>query len=818
MKEQSSRPNERTSCVKQPLFSLALFYVAGILCAELLRLPLWALLAACLLLATFAMVCVRQRFPLLCALLAFSGLCNAALHRDLLSPHDLRKILGDEPRLVTVRGQLLDTPTLRVYEHQQQAVWRTQGRLEVTAIRPNKGEWQPAWGHVAVTSPGALTNRCSGQRVEVTGVIAQPPLPAAEGTFNYRRYLELDEIYYLLRTESEGDWQVIGTPVTAPFADRFARWGRQALALGLPHEDDSLRLEWALALGWKTALTEAACEPFVQAATYHIFAVDGLRMAIVFGIFFCVLRALGLPRGISGVILLPVIWFYAALTGWPASAIRACIMLTVILVGWVLRRPSNPLNSLFAAALLILLWKPQQLYQAGFQLSFFVVLCLILIIPPLFALLARLTASDPLLPPSLSFRLPRWLAVPTEYLGDVSITSFAAWIGSVPLVAYYFNIVTPVSTPANILAVPLCVLVLISNFTSLALASWWPGAAVLFNHAGWFGMECIRISSQWFARWPAAYWYSSAPSVFATCLYYVVLLGLFTGWLLRSAFRKIKIGAVTVAVFVWLFLVWQQATTTRLTVLPASGGTVVHCDAPGRARDVLIDTGPTNSASFLLKNFLRAQGVNELPTLVLTHGDTRHTGGTEPIVDLFHVSKVYTPPISFRSSPYRRLLRRLDNQPGLLCSAFPNITIGNWTVLHPDKEDRFPRADDGCMVLSGQTGTTKILLLSDLGAAGQTALCDRYPELHADIVVAGLPTAGEPLNEALLNVLHPKLIVIGDSQFPVAERAGLKLRERLGQRRVPVVYTSDAGGVTLDLRKNGWQLRTTRGLSLSSTD
>jgi hypothetical protein len=52
----------------------------------------------------------------------------------------------------------------------------------------------------------------------------------------------------------------------------------------------------------------------------------------------------------------------------------------------------------------------------------------------------------------------------------------------------------------------------------------------------------------------------------------------------------------------------------------------------------------------------------------------------------------------------------------------------------------------------------------------------------------------------------------------VAERAGLKLRERLGQRRVPVVYTSDAGGVTLDLRKNGWQLRTTRGLSLSSTD
>jgi competence protein ComEC len=329
-------------------------------------------------------------------------------------------------------------------------------------------------------------------------------------------------------------------------------------------------------------------------------------------------------------------------------------------------------------------------------------------------------------------------------------------------------------------------------------------------------MECIRLSSQWFARWPGAYWYSSAPSLFTTCLYYVLLLGLFSGWLLRPAFRKIKVGSLTAAVLVWLYVFCHEAAITHVTVLPASGGMVVHCNAPGHARDLLVDTGPTNSASFLLKNFLRAQGVNEMPTLVLTHGDTRHTGGTETILDVFRVSKVYTSPTPFRSAPYRRLLRRLEKRTGLLCSAHPSATIANWTVLHPDEEDRFARADDGCLVLSGQKGSTKILLLSDLGAAGQAALCQRYPRLEADIVVAGLPATGEPLNEQLLDLLHPRLIVIGDSEFPVAERASFKLRERLGHRHVPVVYTSESGGVTLDFSNTGWQLRTTTGISLSS--
>ena len=650
--------------MKRPLLLVALLYVGGILLAGLIPLSPLLLLPGSLGLAVLALTWSRVRLGLLCALLILAGWTNCTLQTAIISPHDLRRILGEQPDIVTIRGTLREPPVQRVFEHNEEESWRTLARIDVTALRPNRKAWQPAAGRLAVTTRGTLsTNIFAGQTVEITGVIGPPKIAAAEGTFDYRAYLKEQGIYYHLQAASESDWQVITSPSAPPLADRFRAWARQALALGLPVEDESLRLEWALALGWKTALTEAVSEPFVQAATYHIFAVDGLRMAIIFGIFFGLLRVFGLPRPVCGLILLPVIWFYTALTGWPASAIRATVMLTVVIIGWALRRPSDLLNSLFTAALIILVWQPRQLCQAGFQLSFFVVLCMIVILPTLWKLGERLVAPDPLLPAGLR---PRWretLHAPGRYAGGLLLTSLAAWMGSLPLVAYYFHIVTPISTPANFVAVPLCGLVLICNFTSLLLAGWFPSAAILFNHAGWFLMECIRVSSHWFANWPRAYFYVSEPGLFTTGLYYLILLTVLTGWIFQPKLRAWKAAALAVAICGWGWHWWQEYSVTRLSILPANGGMAIFFDAPGVKNDLLIDCGATNSVQSLLKPFLRAQGVNRLPALVLTHGDLRHVGGTEMLTNLFAVEKLCASPVRFRSPVYRRILKDLGETP-----------------------------------------------------------------------------------------------------------------------------------------------------------
>src|SRR5207249_11254791 len=151
-------------------------------------------------------------------------------------------------------------------------------------------------------------------------------------------------------------------------------WPQNPVQRGVPEQDDALLLAWAMALGWTTALTGDVSQPFMRTGTMHIFAISGLHIALIAGILVALLRLLQVPRGACGWLVIPLIWFYTAATGWQPSAIRSTIMMTVIIVGWALKRPSDLLNSLAAAGFIILLWDPQQLFQASFQLSFFVLL------------------------------------------------------------------------------------------------------------------------------------------------------------------------------------------------------------------------------------------------------------------------------------------------------------------------------------------------------------------------------------------------------------------------------------------------------------
>lgn len=799
----------------RPLIIATLLYIAGILIGEFVVAPVAVLLGISLGLGAIAILWSAARLVLLYPLIVLTGWTGQTLSTAIISPNDLRTILRDQPAIATIEGRITETPSLRVSEAGDHVMNRTQARLEARLIQIQNKDWQPARGVVIVRAPHLVTNLLSGQIVRVSGVVGPPKGALAEGLFDYANWLRRQGIYYELQASEEQDWQVLASPAGAPFADRFRDWARAALTRGLPREDESLRLEWALTLGWKPALTEEVSEPFIRAATYHIFAVDGLRMAIVFGIVFGLLRVLRLPRAVCGAVLIPLIWFYVALTGWPASAIRATVMLTIIIIGWTLKRPSDLINSLFAAALIILVWQPQQLFQAGFQLSFLVVLCLVLMAPILHEWGKRLIAPDPLLPVSLRPRWPAVVTIPGFFMWGVLLSSFAAWVGSLPLVAYYFNIFTPVSTPANLWAVPACGLVLISNLSSLLLAGWFPAASELFNHSGWALMESIRGTSAWFAELPKAYWYVSAPSLFTSILYYGLLLGLLTGWLLSSKLRPWKIGLVAVAVGCWL---WQEialASRTAITILPVNGSAAIYCDFPGKEKDVLIDCGNANAIRWITKPFLRSRGVNRLSNLVLTHGDANHIGGATEIGDLFAVRHVWASPVRFRSPVYRQALDYFNQTPGRVREMKKDDRVDSWLVLHPEAADHFAQADDNALVLMGQIGRAKLLFLSDLGRPGQRALLERTPDLRADIVVSGMPQAGEPLSDALLDAVNPLVIVVTDAEYPASHRATAKLRDRLAKRKVPVLYTRSASAIRIRPGKQGWELSTMSGARIS---
>jgi competence protein ComEC len=802
--------------MKRPLLPVVSCYATGFLLAGIFQPPLAALFGITFAVLILALALEKFRLFLIWPLLALVGWTNLTFHTAIISPNDLRALIGNDAAIATGRGTLIETPHLKIIERDDQPAPHSLARVQVTELR--RGEnWQPALGQIIVTTPSTLPeNFFAGQRVEISGVIARPSPPLAEGLFDYRDYLQTRRIFYEFKTGSTNDWQ-LREPILAkpPLTDQFLNWSKHTLALGLPTEDEPLRLLWAMTLGWHTAFTGDISEPFLRAGTMHLFAIDGLRIALISGMLVTLLRVLQISRAWCGAIAIPAIWFYSAATGWESSAIRASVMMTIVLGGWALKRPSNLINSLAAAAFIILICEPRQLFEASFQLSFFVMLVIGLLLPRMNKISDELLRHDPLLPNDL---IPKWRRVlisTLRILARYFSLSIAAWLGSIPLSALYFHLFSPISPIANLIAVPLGTLALMSNLGALICGSWFPFATELFNNAAWFFMSAMTDVSEWFTKIPGSYFYVPAPSWISISIYYAILIVVLSGWL-KTSRRKISGAAILIFIATIYFWRWEiSRDETKITILPLNGGHAIYVDATGRKNDRLVDCGNENAVNFTLKNFLHAQGVNKIPRLILTEGDSKNCGGAESLDEIFGVGELWTSNAKFRSSTYRQIISKFEKS-SRHKTFNSGEKIGCWQVLWPDAINNFARSDDNPLILLGNFPRARILLLSDLSRAGQSELLSRTNDLRADIVVAGLPNEGEPLCDAMLDAIQPKIIVIADSEFPANRRASHELKERLAETKIPVIYTRVSGAAKIVADKNGWRLTTMDGQKFTS--
>ncbi len=152
--------------------------------------------------------------------------------------------------------------------------------------------------------------------------------------FDYKKFLSRQGIFFQLDAKYADDWQLLPEARTVPpLTQRFLAWSQKSLQRGLPEEDKSLRLLWAMTLGWRPALTDEVSEPFMRSGTMHIFAISGLHVALISGILIALLRTLQVPRGVCGLMVVPLLWFYTIATGWQPSAVRSTIMMTIIIAG-----------------------------------------------------------------------------------------------------------------------------------------------------------------------------------------------------------------------------------------------------------------------------------------------------------------------------------------------------------------------------------------------------------------------------------------------------------------------------------------------------
>ncbi|HEY1171623.1 MAG TPA: ComEC/Rec2 family competence protein [Verrucomicrobiae bacterium] len=795
--------------MKWPLASVVLCMVAGIVAGDVWGWHWWVAIF-CFAGLALEFFCGKQaRAISVGALFLFAGWSNVVWNKEVFSLEDLRVFLGKEPQLVTIEGTLKEAPKERFVQARQGTATNFSSFVEVERIQLH-GEWREADGLVFVqTGAAPSVDLYAGRMVQVYGVIQRPMPEAVPGEFDMQEHTARRGIHYQMYAGKMTDWKLSGAENRKGLPARFRAWAMGQLQASLPAGDDNVMLLQAMGLGWKAGLQPEDADPFVKSGTLHLFAISGLHVALIAVMLVELLRGLGIPRRVCGGVLIPLLWFYTIATGWQASAVRSAIMMTVIGVGWMLERPSNLLNSLAAAALIILMLDPQQLFQPGFQLSFMVVLVMGLLVPPIEEWRQKFFRPDPLLPEELRPRWQRWLDWPVRFVTMNLVASFAAWAGSLPLIAHYFHLITPVSLLANLVLVPLSSLALMSSFGSLLMA-WCPPIADLFNHGAWQLMDWMVVSSRWFAAWPWAWFPVLKPGAGVFISFYGLVLTLFAlEW--KSLWRW-RIAVVSGVVLASLLVVgWREhQESIRLTVLDVNGGDA-HVFEGGRHHpQLVIDAGDAAGYEHALKGFLLSRAIRTVPDLLVTHGDVRHVGGASALIADQKVKRLITSPVASRSPGYRQLLKEWTaaGNPHLVVT--DGSTLGPWRVLHPAVHDKFASGDDNAVVLYAELRGIRVLLLSDLGRAGQKALLERHEELRADIVVAGIPAKDEPLMDELLAKIKPQVVIVTCAHRPATEQARPELRERLKVGPWTCYYLSERGSVTIDFQDNQCEVQTIR--------
>src|SRR3989475_2943169 len=238
-------------------------------------------------------------------------------------------------------------------------------------------------------------------------------------------------------------------------AQKSRAWMQNALCRGLETAPEVQTFLSGIVLGLRHQTPEDIEEPFQQTGTLHLFAVAGLHVGIVARLLWMLGVVAQLPRKWATALIIPLVLFYAAVTGLHVSSVRAAVMSSVLLGGFFFDRKVFVLNSLAAAAFFLLCWHTNELFSTGFQLSFAVVGAIVLFADPFFGFLQRWGAPDPFLPRSLLRGPRRLMHVAFESLCRGASVSLAAWIGSLPFILWYFHIVTPISFFANLAFVPI---------------------------------------------------------------------------------------------------------------------------------------------------------------------------------------------------------------------------------------------------------------------------------------------------------------------------------------------------------------------------
>jgi ComEC/Rec2-related protein len=179
----------------------------------------------------------------------------------------------------------------------------------------------------------------------------------------------------------------------------------------------------AAILGNRHGLSHATAEAMREGGTFHVLVISGLHISFIGGLALLVARKVTRSRAAQFASSACLLWAYAVAVGAEVSVVRAALMFTLVALAPLVARRSASLNALGTAAVALLAWRPAELFDPSFQLTFLSVLGIVTLGWPLVERLRETGAWRPTRETPYPPAAPRWWRA----LGESLYWSERAW-------------------------------------------------------------------------------------------------------------------------------------------------------------------------------------------------------------------------------------------------------------------------------------------------------------------------------------------------------------------------------------------------------
>ncbi|HEV3473881.1 MAG TPA: DNA internalization-related competence protein ComEC/Rec2 [Actinomycetota bacterium] len=564
---------------------------------------------------------------------------------------------------------------------------------------------------------------------------------------------------------STQELQVLGPPTDAPM--RLANAARHALANGahrvLGERQAGLLL--GLSIGDTRDMGQEVEEDFRASGLGHLVAVSGSNVAMFLVPFLAAAGRLRTRPWIRFAIGAFAVVFFALITRWEPSVLRAAAMAILALAGAWAGRPRRTADALGIAVVVLLVADPRLVFSVGFQLS-------------VAATAGLATMARPL---AVRFRwLPRAVAL-------AAAATVAAQVAVTPLLLAHFGLVPTVALIANVMAVPAVPLALLSGTVAALAGSTWESMGRALGAVASLPLDYLIGLADRAARLPF-------PAL--TGIRMVIPFAALAALLLAARKRALRSSRFLIpgglAVLIVSWAPWSPPSTLTITFLDVGQGDAAVVRTPEGAT-VLVDAGPEEQQ---VSADLAALGVRRIDLAVASHAHADHIEGFPAVLARFPVGLFLEPGCPSESPSFLRLRGALNDEHVTVRHprGGQKLSVGQLLVevLGPDRcSPRGEEPNDDSLVLRLSYGGAVVLFTGDAEAPAQQDMLEDHDPVQADVLKVP-HHGGDTSDPSFFDEVGAQLAVVstGPNDYGHPHPAALDALREAGT----AIYRTDVGG------------------------